>query len=277
MSFWNTSHSIGAGVAVVLCGYLAKTNWRLCFLVPALIASGCALFLWLVLPDTPSSVGLPEVAGTEAAAKSKGSTFNRFIMQNVFGNPYIWLLGAANFFVYTIRYTVLDWGPTLLIEAKGLELTHAAWIVAAFEFCGLLGMLLSGWITDRYFGARGARTCVVFMAFACVALLLFWKIPHQSSFVSTTLLGLAGYFIYGPQCLVGIIAANLATKRAAASAVGLTGLFGYASTVLSGWGMGALVQHAGWDAAFKTLVGIGLAGTLLFAAAWKSKVHGYEE
>ena len=34
--------------------------------------------------------------------------------------------------------------------------------------------------------------------------------------------------------LVGIIAANLATKRAAASAVGLTGLFGYASTLLSG-------------------------------------------
>ena len=31
-SIWNTSHSIGAGLVVVLCGYLATYDWRLCFL-----------------------------------------------------------------------------------------------------------------------------------------------------------------------------------------------------------------------------------------------------
>ena len=50
--------------------------------------------------------------------------------------------------------------------------------------------------------------------------------------------------------LVGITAANLATKRAAATAVGFTGLFGYLSTVLSGWGLGKLVEQEGWNAGF---------------------------
>ena len=47
----------------------------------------------------------------------------------------------------------------------------------------------------------------------------------------TAILCLAGFFIYGPQALVGIHAANLATKRAAATAIGLTGLFAYADAV----------------------------------------------
>ena len=36
MSIWNTSHSIGAFVAAVICGYL--TSWQLCFWVPATLA-----------------------------------------------------------------------------------------------------------------------------------------------------------------------------------------------------------------------------------------------
>lgn len=35
------------------------------------------------------------------------------------------------------------------------------------------------------------------------------------------------FFVYGPQLLIAVAAADFATKAAAASAVGLTGLFGY--------------------------------------------------
>src|SRR5262249_1924720 len=40
MSFWNASHSLGAGAIVVLCGYLVThfSSWRVCFFVPAAIA-----------------------------------------------------------------------------------------------------------------------------------------------------------------------------------------------------------------------------------------------
>ncbi len=95
-------------------------NWRLCFLVPAAIAAIAAILIFFLMPDTPPSVGLPEVAGTDNAAQNPASQkdFKAFVSRQVFGNRYIWILSTANFFVYAIRYAVFDWGPTLLTEAK---------------------------------------------------------------------------------------------------------------------------------------------------------------
>ena len=114
------------------------------------------------------------------------------------------------------------------------------------------------------------------MAMAGVSILLFWKVAGESKLLNTLLLCMAGFFIYGPQCLIGIAAANLATKRAAASSVGLTGLFGYASTTLSGWGLGKLVELRGWDAGFAGLLIVAGIGTVVFAFGWNAKAHGYE-
>ena len=77
--------------------------------------------------------------------------------------------------------------------------------------------------------------------------------------------------------MLAVAAANLATKKAAATAIGLTSIFGYASTVLSGWGLGALVQHYGWDVAFEGLIIVAAFGSLLFTLAWGARAHGYTE
>jgi len=273
-SIWNSSHNLGSILIVLLCGALVTVNWRLCFFVPAVLALGAALLLWRFMPDTPPSVGLPEVEGTHTEIDA-GADFKAFVVKQVFGNPYIWLLSVANFFVYTMRYAVFDWGPTLLLETRHIQIMHAAWMIAGFEVFGLLGALLGGWLTDRFLGGRAARACVVYMALAGVSVLLFWKIQTQSELLITGLLCAAGFFIYGPQCLLAIACANLATKRAAATAVGLTSIFGYASTVLSGWGLGALVQHYGWNAGLAGLIACSAIGTVLFVLAWPAKAHGY--
>ncbi|HSY17677.1 MAG TPA: MFS transporter [Candidatus Acidoferrales bacterium] len=281
-SIWNSSHNIGSIGVFVLCGFLVSgkwfaADWRLCFFVTAAIAMVIAVVLWLMLPDTPPSVGLPEFEGTHVDLPEKQSheDFKAFVMQQVFRNKYIWILAVANFFVYTIRYAVFDWGPTLLGEVKHIHILKATWMIAGFEVFGLLGALLGGWITDRFLGGRAGRACVVYMALAGVSVLLFWKVQTQSELVITGLLCATGFFVYGPQCLLAIACANLATKRAAATAVGLTSIFGYASTTLSGWGLGYVVQHYGWNAGFAGLVACAAIGTFLFILAWPAKAHGY--
>jgi phosphoglycerate transporter family protein len=279
MSIWNTSHSLGAGAIFVLCGSLVTINWRLCFLVPAAIAVVIALFLWLTLPDTPPSVGLPELEGTQTATASNERIENHlaFLLENVFRNKFIWLVSISNLFVYILRYTVFDWGTSFLTQAKGINITHATWMMAGFEIAGLLGALLAGWMTDRFLGGRAMRACVFYMLLAGASIFLFWKMAGESPFLNSALLCSMGFFIYGPQCLIGIAAANLATKRAAATAVGLTGFFGYLSTLFSGVGFGALVKHHGWNAGFAGLLGVAAIGTVLFLFAWPAKAHGYSE
>jgi OPA family glycerol-3-phosphate transporter-like MFS transporter/OPA family sugar phosphate sensor protein UhpC-like MFS transporter len=277
MSIWNTSHCIGAVLILGLCGYLVPYGWRLCFFVPAAIAMVCAFTVWFALPDTPPSVGLPEVEGTqvETPPGEGAQSYSRFLLTHIFQNKYIWLIAISNFFVYTLRYAVFDWGPTVLKEFKHVDIQHAAWMLAGFEGAGMVGAVFGGWLTDRWFGGRAMRVSLFFMIPATLFLFLFWKCAAESKLTNALLLCACGFFIYGPQCLIGIAAANLGTKRAAAAAVGLTGFFGYLSTVLSGWGLGTLVQHRGWDAGFAGLLAIAAVGTLLFIAAWPVKAHGY--
>ncbi len=282
-SIWNSSHNIGSIFIVLLCGFLVSgslfvPNWRLCFFVPAAIAVVVSVVLWFMLPDTPPSVGLPEIKGTHVDMPETKSheDFKRFVFKQVFCNKYIWLLSAANFFVYAIRYAVFDWGATMLTEARHIQIMHAAWMISGFEVFGLMGALLGGWITDKFLGGRAARACIVYMALAGVSVLLFWKVKTQSELVITGLLCATGFFVYGPQCLLAIACANLATKRAAATAVGLTSIFGYASTTLSGWGLGYVVQNYGWNAGFAGLIACAAAGTLLFICAWPAKADGYQ-
>ncbi len=103
MSVWNCSHSIGASLAVILCGYLMGTlgsnlsadpetvaritenltnnnvadatsqalvyaghvgAWKWCFWVPACMALAGAIMILLLLRDDPTDVGLPELEGT---------------------------------------------------------------------------------------------------------------------------------------------------------------------------------------------------------------------
>jgi OPA family glycerol-3-phosphate transporter-like MFS transporter/OPA family sugar phosphate sensor protein UhpC-like MFS transporter len=237
------------------------------------------VFLWLTLPDTPPSVGLPEVEGTQTNTNSieRDQGQVAFLLQNVFRNKYIWIISVSNLFVYILRYTVFDWGTSFLKQARHVDITNASWMVAGFEIAGLIGALLAGWMTDRYFAGRAMRACVFYMILAGVSIFLFWKMAGESAFLNSALLCAMGFFIYGPQCLIGIAAANLATKRAAATAVGLTGFFGYLSTLFSGVGFGALVKHQGWNAGFAGLLGMAAIGTILFILAWPAKADGYAE
>ena len=288
MSVWNTSHSIGAGLVVILCGYImgnmgAGPNnygaWKWCFWIPAAIALLGAGFLIITLRDTPTSVGLPEIAGTEKNLKTNNKEKHhiQFLRRMVFRNKYIWILAFANFFVYVVRFFILDWGPMLLNESKHISMQHSGWLVALFELSGIAGMLAAGWATDKYLRGRAHRSCVFCMFGAALFMTLFWLIPETAPKWSLfTTLAFSGFFIYGPQALIGIAAANQATKKAAATANGVTGIFGYASVIVSGWGLGKVAQLYGWQSVYQIVIGLAILGIFVFMLMWNAKADGYD-
>ena len=140
-------------------------------------------------------------------------------------------------------------------------------------------MVLSGYVCDRLFHGKAARVSVICMLLALlfVGCLWLWKDANLPVAGCIFFLFLIGFFIYGPQALVGIAAANLATRDAAASAVGLTGLFGYASTVLSGWGFGYVADHFGWNYIFICLLVAAIIGVGVLALLWNAKANGYDD
>ena len=68
--------------------------------------------------------------------------------------------------------------------------------------------------------------------------------------------------------LVAVAAADFATKEAASSAVGLTGLFGYIGASVCGVTTGVLVDDFRWNAALWFYVGSAVVGCALLATTW---------
>lgn len=280
-AIWNTSHSVGAGVVSVLCGYLIASggDWRLCFWVPGAIAAAGVIFILLTLRDTPSSVGLPELPGTKTELDEDDSkeAFRSFIRKRVFLNPIIWVLAVTDFFVYIVRFAVLDWGPTFLQNrAVPLSPQLAGWTIAIFEIAGCAGMLCAGWVSDRFFGGKTQRMCAVEMLLVAVCMVVLHFLPADASpYLVLVLLALSGFFLYGPQALLGVIAVKQATKKAASSAVGLIGFMSYLSVVVTGAGLGWFSDTFGWGFLFLLMTAVSLVGAILVGTLWNIPEDGY--
>ena len=281
MSIWNTSHSFGAVMALGLCSLLLGPlglGWRWCFWVPAALAGAAAVFCFFCVKDSPTEAGVEELE-IEGATTSHTSTVTTAERRRlVFGNKVIWLISIANFFVYIVRFGFLDWGPTFLKQFKDIPVAKGGLMIIAFELAAVVGTIFAGWITDKVFKGRGVRTCVFCMLFAALFSFGFWYLPNGAPIWQATLLLMgAGFCIYGPQALIGIVAANQATKEAAAMANGFTGIMGYASTTVSGIGIAFIKEHFGWGPTLGAIAGFALIGMVLFLFAWNAQATGYKK
>lgn len=299
MSIWNTSHSFGAVMALGLCSLLFALGfgWRWCFYVPAALAGLAAVFCFFCVKDSPTEAGVPELelgaepvsgasrpgseggrpADAGGASRPAPAVTTRDRLRLVYGNKVIWAIAIANFFVYIVRFGFLDWGPTFLKQFKGIPVAKGGLMIIAFELAAVVGTIFAGWVTDRVFKGRGVRTCVFCMLFAALFSFGFWYLPNGAPIWQATLLLMgAGFCIYGPQALIGIVAANQATKEAAAMANGFTGIMGYASTTVSGIGVAFIKEHYGWGVTLGAIAGFALVGMVLFLLAWNAQATGYK-
>ena len=281
MAIWNTSHSIGAGLLAILCGYIIGStgDWRQCFWIPGAIAAAGILFIFITLRDTPKSVGLPELPDTRTELDDDDTpkAYRAFVRKKVLLNPVVWLLATSDLFVYVVRFAVLDWGPTFLGQMSvPLSPQLSGWTIGIFEVAGCLGMLSAGWISDHVFKGKSHRVCAVEMGLVAICLVILQLLPKDASpILVLVLLAIAGFFIYGPQALIGVTAAKHATKKAASSALGIIGLMSYLSVVITGAGLGWFSDHFGWDHLFILMAGFAVVGGILLAVLWHIKDDGY--
>ncbi len=283
MSVWNTSHSFGAVLALGLCSLLIALGfgWRWCFYVPAVLAGLVAVCVFFNVKESPTEAGVPELeieTPLTAASATTTTVTTRERLKLVYGNPVIWAVALANFFVYIVRFGFLDWGPTFLKQFKGIPVAKGGLMIIAFELAAVVGTVFAGWLTDKAFKGRGVRTCVFCMLFAALFSFAFWYLPSGAPIWQATLLLMgAGFCIYGPQALIGIVAANQATKEAAAMANGFTGIMGYASTTVSGYGIALIKTYYGWGVTLAAISAFAVIGMFLFLLAWNAQATGYKK
>ncbi len=187
VSVWNVAHNVGGGLIgpMFLLGlWMFNDDWHTAFYVPAFFATLVAVFIWFTVRDTPQSCGLPSIEEYKqdfpddySASHEKEISAKDIFFKYVFNNKLLWSIAIANAFVYLIRYGVLDWAPVYLKEAKGFSVDKSSWAYFLYEWAGIPGTLLCGWISDKLFKGRRAPAGILFMVLVTVAVLVYWFNP----------------------------------------------------------------------------------------------------
>ena len=107
------------------------------------------------------------------------------------------------------------------------------------------------------------------MTLTLFAVLVYWKNPVGNQWVQNISLWVIGFLIYGPVMLIGVQALDLVPKKAAGTAAGLTGLFGYfIGDLMANAAVGSLVDSYGWDACFITISVACVLAVFFTALTW---------
>ena len=286
-SIWNTSGNIGGGLAGIVAAWAALKfgGWQYAFYFPAIFCTLGAGFIFWRLRDTPQSVGLPpieEYKNDYTAAELEGETHERelstreLLIGHILTNRLLWLVAFANFFVYIVRYSMLDWGPLYFREVKGFTLEGGGWVIFVVEFGGIPSTILMGWLSDKVGGRRGmvSLLCMfpVVVAFAAMRLN-----PPGHAWFDMLMLSIIGFFIYPPVMLLALAALDLTSKKAVGTAAGFVGLFGYTGRTVQAKGFGWMSEHystlygkeTGWNMVIFSILACCLTAIVLLAFTWK--------
>jgi len=143
MALWNVAHNVGGGLIgpLSIAGLAIFGDWHSSFYFPALIAFLIAILTYILLRDTPQSVGLPPIEEfkndyPESYDKTQEKEFSakEIFLKYILPNKWLWSIAFANAFVYFVRYGVVDWAPTYLTEVKGFSADDSKWAYFAYEW-----------------------------------------------------------------------------------------------------------------------------------------------
>ncbi|WP_305406469.1 MFS transporter [Photobacterium leiognathi] len=257
-SIWNTAHNLGGAMIPIIVGYtVLHYGWRYSFFIPGVIAVifGC-LLCWR-LRDKPTTMGLPSIGHwrkdyLEIAHENtgKGLSQKQILTRYVLSNKYIWLLGLSYILVYIVRTAINDWGNLYLTEQYGYSLITANSALSLFEIGGFLGSLVAGWGSDKIFSGNRGPMILLFSMGVFLSVAALWLMPIVSFALQAVCLFAIGFFVFGPQMLIGMAAAECSHKDSVGAATGFVGLFAYMGAALAGYPLAIITQHFHWTGFF---------------------------
>jgi len=282
MAIWNVAHNIGGGLMAPLAilGVELFMDWHAKFYFPGLVALTIAGIIFLLVRATPQSEGLPPIEqwkndypeDYDQSMENHYSAMDIFT-KYVFPNRMLWYIAFANAFVYLIRYGISDWAPVYLQETKGFDFKDSGWAYSLYEFAGIPGTLLCGWLSDSVFKGKRAPVSILYMAIVAISIIVYWQNPPGNPIIDSICLISIGFFIYGPVMLIGVHALDLVPKNAAGTSAGLTGLFGYflGTALLANVLAGYIIDHLNWDGFFIYMIGACVLSMGLIGLTWEKE------
>ncbi|MBY6197379.1 MFS transporter family glucose-6-phosphate receptor UhpC [Vibrio hangzhouensis] len=278
-SLWNTCINVSGALLPVVIGFISMTwGWRFGFFVPGIIACIMGGILFFGLRDKPITMGLPSIGDwkndwleKQQESEGLGLRFKEKVRTYVLSNKYIWLLCGSYMLVYVVRIGINDWASLYLVERHNASLLAANTAVSMFEVGGFLGSLFGGWGSDRFFHGNRAPMNLIFALGISISVAALWLTPLDNIYVLSACLFSIGFFIFGPQMMIGMAAAECSHKDLAGTSTGFVGLFGYLGAALAGYPVSLVIEQYSWEGFFSVITIVAAAIGLLLLPFLKAQ------
>lgn len=269
MGVWATNFQVGSLVATFAASaVLVRWGWRASFYLGAVVLSAIWVVNAILLRDHvevgADAEGVSDDSGQDAAL---GWTRDLAIDAA--------LIGVFYFFLKFIRYALWSWVPFFLHNKYGLASDQAGYYSTLFDLAGIPGVIVTGWMSDRWFGGRRAAASFVMMLllFAGCGVLMSFGASSFQVFVAS--LAIVGFSLYGPDALMtGAGAMDLGDRRMALRITGIIVACGACGPIVQELLIGRLYDSGGGDLSivFALLFGSAALSTLaLSVRMWRER------
>ncbi len=237
LGVWATCYQLGSLAATSFAAFmLGALGWRWSFFGASIVLLAIwAIVLWLH-PNTPEDVGLESVREEEAgdAGEPKALGWTRPVVVTVL------LMGAIYFCIKFLRYALWSWTPYFMSRNYGLESDDAGYLSTVFDLSGFAGVLLAGYLSDRWLKGRRATLSLLMLFFMALGFAGMYLWGAASVLYFAISLGFCGFMLYGPDSLLsGVGAIDVGSVRGAMVAAGIINGIGSIGPVfqeqLIGW------------------------------------------
>ena len=244
--FWSASHNIGEALTfIIVASVVSAWGWRYGFWGAGMVGMVGALVIWQFFHDNPQSKGLPPVnqpKEKKVMTETETADYNK-AQKQVLLMPAIWVLALSSAFMYISRYAVNSWGVFYLEAQKGYSTLDASFIISINSVCGIVGTVLSGFVSDKLFGGKRNAPALIFGLLNVVALCLFLLVPGTHLWIDALAMVLFGLSIGVLLCFLGgLMAVDIAPRNASGAALGVVGIASYVGAGVQDVMSGVLIE-----------------------------------
>lgn len=238
---------VGKFISFIMTGYVVGwLGWQYGFIVSAVGGLIGAAVIAIFVSDTPESKGLPSVQELSGEPVKKADTMpTKELQKLVFRHPGIWIIALSSAFVYIAQYGISGWGVLFLQKAKAFSLVSASAIIAFSESFGILGTVLSGWLSDTVFKGDRVKP-VILCGIVCVLSIAGFLFTGGGYVLNVFYVAVFSMSIGALYCIVaGLMALDIVPRKATGAALGIVGISSYVAAGIQDIVSGFLIQGSG--------------------------------
>lgn len=264
--------SLGYFLAITVGGWiLAGMNWYWVFLIPAMAISLMAVLDFLLVKNSPAEAGFAAIDTADATADdpNRDKPLDFAHLRRVFANPTIITLVAAEFCTGFVRQGLMLWFVPFLKEVHGIKPGTFLFSVASIGVTigGILGALLCGYLSDRWFQSRRPPVAFIFYLGQIVSLIVLGRAASPG--LAAFMIGFTCMWIFGVHgMLSGTASMDFGGTRAASTVTGALDGVQYLASGLTGFLLGHYLDKFGWDVWTLLIIPFSLIGAILMIRIW---------